>query len=186
MGKLSNKKIAILVADGFEEVELTSPLNALQEADATVHIISPNQQKVKTKSGNEWTKDYPVDVQLQQASADQYDGLVLPGGVINPDTLRSNEMALKFVSSFFENSKPVAAICHGPQILINARVVKDRSLTSVHAIKIDLMNAGAKWEDSEVVVDQGLVTSRTPKDLPAFNKKMIEEFTEGKHQGQHA
>ena|SRR5690606_12832665 len=186
MVQLTDKKIAILVADGFEEVELTSPQEALVQAGAKVEIVSLKPGSVRAKEGAEWTKDYKVDVSIESASVDAYDGLVLPGGVINPDTLRTNAQALAFVKSFFSSHKPVAAICHGPQVLINAEVVKGRKMTSVEAIKLDLINAGAQWEDAEVIVDQGLVSSRTPKDLPAFNRKMIEEFAEGKHKGQHA
>ena len=129
-------------------------------------------------------KEYTVDKTLSEASASDYDALVLPGGVINPDQLRTNEDALSFVKDFFSQHKPVAAICHGPQILINAGAVEGRNLTSVKAISQDLKNAGAQWEDSEVVVDSGLVTSRTPEDLPAFNAKLVEEVKEGKHQEQ--
>lgn len=186
MGKLSEKRIAILTEDGFEEVELTSPKEALEQAGATVDIVSPKKDTVRAKSGDEWKGDYVVDRPLSEASAEDYDGLLLPGGVINPDKLRTNEEAIKFVKAFFAAHKPVAAICHGPQVLINAEVVEGRKLTSVDAIKKDLINAGAKWEDSEVVTDQGLVTSRTPKDLPAFNAKIVEEYAEGKHRGQHA
>ncbi|ERJ57334.1 type 1 glutamine amidotransferase domain-containing protein [Sphingobacterium paucimobilis] len=186
MTQLTDKKIAILVADGFEEVELTSPKEALEQAGAKVEIVSLKSGSVWAKEGLEWTNDYKVDVSIDSASVEAYDGLMLPGGVISPDTLRTNEQALAFVTSFFNSHKPVAAICHGPQVLINAEVVKGRKMTSVEAIKLDLIHAGAQWEDTEVIVDQGLVTSRTPKDLPAFNRKMIEEFAEGKHSGQDA
>ncbi len=186
MGKLTEKKIAILTEDGFEEIELTSPKSALEEAGATVHIISPKKDKVRAKEGDDWKGDYPVDVTLSNASESNYDGLLIPGGVINPDKLRVNEAVLSFVKSFFDAGKPVSAICHGPQVLIDAEVVEGRKITSVGAIKRDLINAGAHWEDSEVVTDQGLVTSRTPEDLPAFNKKIVEEYAEGKHKGQHA
>ncbi len=186
MGKLTDRKIAILTEDGFEEIELTSPKKALEEAGATVHIISPKKDSVRAKEGDEWKGDYPVDVILDEASADDYHGLLIPGGVINPDKLRVNKSALSFVKAFFEAGKPVSAICHGPQVLIDAEVVKGRNLTSVGAIKNDLINAGANWEDSEVVTDQGLVTSRTPEDLPAFNDKIVEEYAEGEHAGQHA
>ena len=177
MSALANKRIAILTEDGFEEVELTSPKEALEKEGAKVDIISPQKNKVRAKEGDEWTKDYPVDVHLSNAKVEDYDALVLPGGVINPDKLRTNDEALKFVKSFFEKGKPVSAICHGPQILINAEVVKDKKLTSVEAVKVDLINAGSKWEDSEVVYDGGLITSRVPDDLPAFNAKMIEVFS---------
>ena len=186
MGTLSERKIAILTEDGFEEVELTSPKQALLDAGATVHIVSPKRGSVRAKEGDEWKGEYPVDKNLSEISANDYDGLLLPGGVVNPDKLRTNEEALSFVKDFFRAGKPVAAICHGPQILIDAEVVEGRKITSVAAIRRDLINAGAQWEDSEVVTDEGLVTSRTPKDLPAFNSKIVEEFAEGKHEGQHA
>src|SRR5690606_21043635 len=186
MGTLNERKIAILTEDGFEEVELTSPKEALVKAGATVHIVSPKAGTVRAKEGDEWTGTYPVDKNPKEVSASDYDGLLLPGGVINPDKLRTNPDAVQFVKDFFVAGKPVAAICHGPQTLIDAEVVEGRRMTSVAAIKKDLINAGAQWEDSEVVTDQGLVTSRTPKDLPAFNGKIVEEFAEGKHEGQHA
>ena len=185
MGTLSERKIAILTEDGFEEVELTSPKKALLDAGATVHVVSPKRGSVRAKEVDEWKGEYPVDKNLSEISANDYDGLLLPGGVVNPDKLRTNEEALSFVKDFFRAGKPVAAICHGPQILIDAEVVEGRKVTSVAAIRRDLINAGAQWEDSEVVTDEGLVTSRTPQDLPAFNSKIVEEFAEGKHEGQH-
>lgn len=186
MGTLSERKIAILTEDGFEEVELTSPKQALLDAGAIVHVVSPKRGTVRAKAGDEWKGEYPVDKNLSETSAADYDGLLLPGGVVNPDKLRTNEEALSFVKDFFHAGKPVAAICHGPQVLIDAEVVEGRRVTSVAAIRKDLINAGALWEDSEVVTDEGLVTSRTPQDLPAFNSKIVEEFAEGKHEGQHA
>lgn len=174
MQQLQGKKIAILTENGFEETELTNPMQALRDAGATVHIVSPQPDRVRAKSGDEWSAYYNTDVVLPKASANDYDALLIPGGVLNPDKLRTNEQAITFVKHFFETSKPVAAICHGPQVLINANVVKDRKLTSVNAIKKDLINAGSEWVDAEVVVDRGLITSRTPKDLPAFNKKIME------------
>jgi len=185
MGKLSGKRIAILTEDGFEQVELTSPKEALKTEGAQVDIVSPREKVVRSKKGDDWDKEYPVDIPLNQARVNDYDGLLIPGGVINPDKLRTNERALSFVRDFFAAGKPVAAICHGPQVLIDAEVVEGRKLTSVAAIKRDLMNAKAKWEDTQVVTDQGLVTSRTPDDLPAFNKKIVEEYAEGRHAGQH-
>ena len=172
-----NKKVAILTEKGFEEIELTSPKQALEDAGFTTAVISPQQGKVKAKSGDDWSKDYSVDIQLSDAKAEDYDALLLPGGVINPDLLRVNDEAIQFVRHFFEKGKPVAAICHGPQTLINAEAVKGKKMTSVEAIALDLKNAGALWEDSEVVEDQGLVTSRVPKDLPAFNQKIVEIFS---------
>jgi protease I len=176
------KKIAILATHGFEESELRSPKEHLEKQGWTVHIVSPESGSIKSWSDKDWGNEFAVDVALETANSDDYDALVLPGGVINPDKLRVNEKAVYFVKSFFEKGKPVAAICHGPQTLINAGVVNGRKMTSVKAISRDLINAGAIWEDSEVVTDKGLVTSRTPEDLPAFNRKMVEEIKEGKHQ----
>jgi len=186
MGQLSNRTIAVLSESGFEEVELTEPVKRLKEEGATVHVISSKSGKIKAWDQDHWSIEVDVDKTTAEAKADDYNGLLLPGGVINPDQLRVNEDAIKFVKSFFEAGKPVAAICHGPQTLINADVVKGRKMTSVKNISQDLINAGADWSDEEVVVDQGLVTSRTPKDLPAFNDKIVEEFAEGVHEGQHA
>jgi protease I len=183
---LNGKKIAILTADGFEQIELTSPKDAIELAGGLAYIVSPKSGKVKGKSGMEWADEFDVDQTLDQANPQEFDGLLIPGGVINPDTLRVNDKALSFVRAFFEAGKPVASICHGPQVLIDAEVVEGRQLTSVKNVRKDLINAGAHWEDQSVVVDQGLVTSRTPDDLPDFNRKMIEEFAEGKHSGQHA
>lgn len=185
MAKLDGKRIAILTEDGFEKIELTSPKDALADAGAQVDIISPKEDIVRSKQGDAWDEDFKVDIPLKDADVSNYDGLLIPGGVINPDKLRVNEEALRFVKAFFSAGKPVAAICHGPQVLIDAEVVEGRKLTSVEAIKRDLINAKALWEDSEVITDQGLVTSRTPEDLPAFNKKIVEEFAEGIHAGQH-
>lgn len=186
MGQLSNRTIAVLSESGFEEVELTEPVKRLKEEGATVHVISSKSGKIKAWDQDHWSIEVDVDKTISDANANDYNGLLLPGGVINPDQLRVNEDAIAFVKSFFEAGKPVAAICHGPQTLINADVVKGRKLTSVKNISQDLINAGADWSDEEVVVDQGLVTSRTPKDLPAFNDKIVEEFAEGIHEGQHA
>ena len=187
MGQLSNRTIAVLSESGFEETELTSPVQRLKEEGATVHIISSKAGKIQAMKGDhEWTISVDVDKLISEVNADDYHGLLIPGGVLNPDALRKNEEVLSFVKAFFEAGKPVAAICHGPQVLISAEVVSDRTLTSTKTIKIDLINAGAKWKDEEVVVDQGLVTSRSPDDLPAFNDKIVEEFAEGIHEGQHA
>ena len=180
-----SKKIAILSTHGFEESELKSPKEHIEQQGWTAHIISPESGSIKAWAEKDWGKEYDVDKTLDEVSASDYDALVLPGGVINPDQLRTNEKALTFVKDFFTQHKPVAAICHGPQILINAGAVEGRKLTSVNSISQDLKNAGAVWEDSEVVVDNGLVTSRTPKDLPAFNAKMVEEINEGKHEDQN-
>lgn len=178
---LNGKKIAILVENGFEQVELTEPKKALEEAGAKTHIISPQQGEVKGWQHTEWGDKFPVDVPLAQARAGEYDGLLLPGGVMNPDKLRRNEQALAFVKAFFDEGKPVAAICHGPWTLIDAGVARGRRMTSYHSIQTDLKNAGVEWVDAEVIVDNGLVTSRKPDDIPAFNRKMIEEFAEGRH-----
>lgn len=186
MGRLHNRTIAVLSTNGFEEVELTEPVKRLKEEGANVHIISPEEGKITAWNHDYWSIEVDVDKTLAEADADDYNGLVLPGGVINPDQLRVNEDAIAFVKHFFEAGKPVAAICHGPQLFINAQVADGRKLTSVKNISQDLINAGANWVDEEVVVDQGLVTSRTPQDLPAFNDKMVEEFAEGVHEGQHA
>lgn len=186
MDNLRNRRIAILTENGFEEVELTSPMQALKDAGATVEIVSPQQDKVRGMKNHEWSAEVPVDKNIAQARPDDYDGLLLPGGVFNPDQLRMNTDAIKFVKSFFEAGKPVAAICHGPQTLISAEVVHGRRMTSYPSIKQDLINAGANWVDEEVVVDEGLITSRSPKDLPAFNRKICEEFAEGVHAGQHS
>ena len=179
---LQGKKIAILVEEGFEQVELTEPLKALKDAGAEAHIISPNKNsEIKAWNHTEWGDKFKVDKKLSDVNADDYNGLVLPGGVMNPDKLRANKDAVDFTNKFMESGKPVAAICHGPWTLIETGKVKGKKMTSYHTLKTDLKNAGADWVDQEVVVDQGLVTSRNPDDLPAFNKKMIEEFAEGKH-----
>ncbi|AYN66155.1 type 1 glutamine amidotransferase [Euzebyella marina] len=180
------KRIAILATNGFEESELKSPKEAMEKAGFTVEIVSPESGEIKGWSGGNWSNSYKVDKTLNQVKASDYNALMLPGGVINPDQLRRNEDALVFVRDFFKQEKPVAAICHAPQILISADVVKGRKLTSFISIKDDLINAGANWVDQEVVVDQGFVTSRNPNDLPAFNNKLIEEIKEGKHEEQHA
>lgn len=180
------KKVVILATDGFEEVELTSPLEAMKKEGFEVHIVSDKPGKIKAWDKDHWSNEYDVDKTIDQINVEDYDGLVLPGGVINPDTLRTNQDALSLVVGFFKSKIPVAAICHGPQILISAGVVSGRKLTSFKSIKDDLVNAGAEWVDKEVVVDQGFVTSRNPDDLPAFNAKVIEEVKEGKHRKQHA
>lgn len=185
MANLKNSIIAILTESGFEEVELTGPKKALEEAGARVHIISPQKEKVRAMKGHEWSIELPVDRHVSEVSAGEYDGLVLPGGVINPDQLRMDEHSIQLIKAFFNAGKPVAAICHGPQSLITAGVAEGRTLTSYPSIKIDLINAGANWVDEEVVVDHGLITSRNPNDLPAFNAKMCEEFAEGVHTIQH-
>jgi protease I len=182
--KLGGKKVAILVADGFEEVELTGPKAALEDAGAQTEIVSPAEKKVRSWDETDWGGKYKVDVPLKEADPNDYDALLLPGGVMNPDHLRLEPKAIQFIRSFFDAGKPSAAICHGPWTLIDAEVARGRRMTSYPSIKTDLRNAGADWVDEEVVVDNGLVTSRKPDDLPAFNRKMIEEFGEGIHQRQ--
>ena len=180
------KRIAILATDGFEEIELTSPKEAMEKEGFQVDVISTEPGKIKAWDKTNWSKEYDVDYTLDQVSPGEYNALMLPGGVINPDKLRRSEKALEFVREFFKQHKPVAAICHAPWILISAGVVEGRKLTSFSSIRKDLENAGANWVDQEVVVDEGFVTSRNPDDLPAFNAKLIEEIKEGKHQDQHA
>jgi protease I len=165
----------------FEEVELTSPMNALEEAGATVQIISPQKDKVKAWDHDHWSIELPVDKNVSDANPEDYDMLVLPGGVMNPDTARQNKECVAFAQHFIEQGKPLAAICHGPQLLIETGMLDGRTMTSFPSLKTDLENAGVNWVDKEVVVDNGLVTSRSPKDLEAFNKKLIEELSEGKH-----
>ncbi|MDB6039334.1 MAG: glutamine amidotransferase [Verrucomicrobiales bacterium] len=180
--QLNGKKVAILVANGFEQSELLEPKKALEDAGAETEIVSPVEGKVQGWKDEDWGKKLAVDVPLDEADADNYDALLLPGGVMNPDKLRANEEAVDFVRAFFDAGKPVAAICHGPWTLINAGVVEGRKMTSYASIRVDLENAGARWVDEEVVVDNGLVTSRQPSDIPAFNRKMIEEIAEGRHE----
>jgi protease I len=184
--KLEGKKVAIVVADGFEQVEMTEPRKALEAAGADTEIISPGKTRVKGWNMKEWGDEFEVDRPIEEARAEDYDALLLPGGVMNPDKLRRNPAVQRFVRSFFNAGKPVAAICHGPWTLIDAGVVQGRTMTSYETIQTDLKNAGANWVDREVVVDHGLVTSRKPGDIPAFNQKMIEEFAEGPHDMQPA
>jgi protease I len=178
---LSGKKVAILATNGFEQDELFSPLEALRSANADVKVVSPTEDKIKGWNHTDWGKSIEVDVPLNDAAPENFDALVLPGGVLNPDHLRREPAAVEFVKDFFAAGKPIAAICHGPQMLIEADVVRGRKLTSYHSIKTDLTNAGAEWVDQEVVVDNGIVTSRSPDDLPAFNAKMIEVIAGGVH-----
>ncbi len=181
MKNIEGKKIAILTEHGFEESELTSPKKVLEEAGATVHIISPRKGKVRGWKDDNWSIDLKVDQELQNADADDYDALVIPGGVINPDLMRRDRDCVDFAKSFLQAGKPVAAICHGPQLLIETGMLEGRKMTSFHSISTDLKNAGVHWEDKEVVVDNGLITSRSPKDLDAFNRKLVEEVAEGVH-----
>jgi protease I len=182
--ELKGKKVAILVEKGFEQIELTEPRQALREAGAKTFIVSPEDHKVKAWQKTGWGDEFKVDVPLGKADPHEYDALLLPGGVMNPDKLRRNSKAQQFVRAFFEEGKPVAAICHAPWVLIDAGVIDGRTVTSYETLQLDLENAGARWVNQEVVVDNGLVTSRKPDDIPAFNRKMVEEFAEGRHQGQ--
>jgi protease I len=184
--KLNGKKVAILAADGFEQVELTGPKQALEEAGARALIVSPVKGQIEGWNHYDAGDKFDVDVPLAEADAQDFDALLLPGGVANPDQLRMIPEAVQFVKAFFDAGKPVAAICHGPWTLIEAGAVKGRKMTSWPSIKTDLINAGAEWVDSEVITDNGLVTSRKPDDIPAFNQKMIEEFAEGEHRAQKA
>ncbi|MGZ3743605.1 MAG: type 1 glutamine amidotransferase domain-containing protein [Pseudobdellovibrionaceae bacterium] len=177
--KLNGKKVAILSTDGFEQSELLEPRKALLEAGAEVRVISLKPGQIKGWSGGNWGQSIKVDEVVSEASADQFDALLLPGGVINPDRLRIDENAIEFVEDFIRAGKPVAAICHGPQTLIETGLIAGKTMTSWRSLKTDLLNAGATWMDQDVVVDQGLVTSRKPEDIPAFNRKMIEEFAKG-------
>lgn len=179
--QLQGKRVAILVAEGFEQAEMTGPRQALNEAGAETQIVSPAQGEVQGWKHFEKADRFNVDVPLDAASADDFDALVLPGGVANPDQLRMQPKAVQFVKQFVDAGKPIGVICHGPWTLIEAGVVKGRTMTSWPSLKTDLQNAGAKWVDQEVVVDRGLVSSRNPNDIPAFNRKICEEFAEGPH-----
>jgi protease I len=181
MEKKQRKRVAILTENGFEQVELTSPKEALEKAGHEVHIVSPQKGKVKGWDHDHWGIELPVDKHVSEVTAEDYDALLLPGGVLNPDKLRMDQDAVVLVKEFFNSGKVIAAICHGPQTLIEADVVEGRQLTSYPSIKRDLVNAGAIWVDQEVVTDSGLVTSRRPADLKAFNAKFLEEISEGRH-----
>lgn len=178
---LKNKSVAILATDGFEQSELFEPLRVLQEAGADVKIVSLKSGEIKGWDKKNWGKSIGVDLTVAKANAEDFDGLVLPGGVMNPDSLRLDEEAVAFVREIGEAGKPIGAICHGPWTLINADLVRGRTITSWPSLEADLTNAGATWIDQEVVTDSGLVTSRKPADLPAFNRKLIEELREGEH-----
>lgn len=178
---LNGKKVAILVADGFEQVELTGPKEALEAAGAEIEIVSPAEGEVQGWNHDEKADRFSVDMPLNLARSDDYDALVLPGGVRNPDQLRMSTRAVEFVDGFFATGKPVAAICHAPWLLIETGIIRGMTMTSWPSLKTDLTNAGARWIDRDVVVDHGLITSRKPADLPAFNKKMIEEFAEARY-----
>jgi protease I len=180
-GKLNGKRVAILATDGVEQSELTEPRKALDDAGASTTLISPKNGAIKAWQHDRWGDEIPVDRALSEAKPDDFDALMLPGGVMNPDRLRMDKQAVQFVKAFFQAGKPVAAICHGPWLLVEADVVRSRNLTSWPSLQTDIRNAGGDWVDREVVTDMGLVTSRKPDDIPAFNRKMIEEFAEGIH-----
>ena len=182
--QLNGKRVAILATDGVERVELTEPRKALDAAGARTTVVAPKSGSIKGWEHDHWGESIPVDQSLDNARADHFHALMLPGGVMNPDHLRQNVRAVEFVRSFFEAGKPVAAICHGPWMLVEADVLDGRTITSWPSLKTDIRNAGAEWVDRDVVTDHGLVTSRKPDDIPAFNRKMIEEFAEGVHEDQ--
>ena len=181
-GQLDGKRIAILATHGFEQSELETPRDRLKAAGAQVEVVSPEQGEIKGWDMKDWGRPVKVDKALGSVKADDYDALVLPGGQINPDLLRVNPDALKLIKSFYDSGKVVAAVCHAPWLLIETGIAKGKKMTSYKSIKQDVINAGAKWEDSQVVTDQGLITSRNPGDLEAFSNKIIEEVREGKHQ----
>jgi len=179
--KLDGKKVAIVVAHGFEQVEMTKPREALDQAGAQTKIVSLKSGKIQGMNHADKGDKFDVDLTVDQARPEDFDALMIPGGLFNPDVMRINENAQNSARHFFRESKPVAVICHGPQVLINADLVRGRRMTSWPAIRMDMRNAGARWVDEEVVVDNGLVSSRKPDDIPAFNRKMIAEFAEGPH-----
>jgi len=181
MHHITGKRVAILATHGFEQSELEVPRERLKEQGATVHVVSPESGTIRGWEIKDWGRPVKVDVKLDNAHADDYDAIVLPGGQINPDLLRIDEKALAFIRAFYDQKKVVAAVCHAPWLLIETGIIKGRRATSYKSIKIDVVNAGAKWEDREVVVDEGIITSRNPGDLEAFSKKIIEEIAEGKH-----
>jgi protease I len=187
MADLQNKKIAFLVAnEGVEQVELTEPRKAVEQAGAETELVSLDEGQVQAFNHLDKADTFEVDRTVADADPSDYDALVLPGGVANPDFLRMDERAVAFARSFFESGKPVGVICHGPWTLVEADVVRDRRITSWPSLRTDIRNAGGKWVDEEVVVDEGLVSSRRPDDLPAFCAKIVEEFAEGRHEGQRS
>jgi len=186
MKDVAGKKVAILVADNFEQIELTSPRKALDQAGVVTMIVSPADGQVQGVNHDEKADTFKVDVPLDQADASNFDALLIPGGVMSPDTLRMKPRAVKLVQDFYKSGKPIFAICHGPWLLAEAGIARGADLTSYPSLKTDLINAGAHWEDKEVVTDDGVVTSRSPKDLEAFNGKILEELAEGIHQRQAA
>ena len=183
---LNGKRIAILATNGFEQSELEVPRDKLKEAGAKVDVISPERGEIKGWARKDWGRPVKVDKVLQDVSASEYDAVVLPGGQINPDLLRVEPKALAFIKDIYNQKKVVAAICHGPWLLIETGIAKGRRMTSYKSIRTDVINAGGKWEDSEVVVDQGVITSRNPGDLNAFSAKIIEEVKEGRHTARSA
>lgn len=180
---LKGKKVALLATDGFEESELFEPKKALEEAGAEVILVSLKKGEIKAWKDGNWGRTIPVDMSLDEADPEDFEALLLPGGVMNPDKLREDEQAVAFAQSFVDDEKPIAAICHGPQLLIETGILTGRKVTSYPSVRTDIQNAGGEWHDAEVMTDHGLVTSRKPADIPAFNKKMIEEFAEGRHTG---
>lgn len=184
MPKIDAARIAILATDGYERSELREPLDELRRAGAKVEVVSPKDGEIRSWNKDDWGDSVPVDRALAEARPEDYDALVLPGGQINPDKLRAEPKAVEFVRSFAESGKPIGAICHGPWLLAEADVIRGRDVTSFGSIKTDLKNAGAHWQDAEVVTDEGIVTSRKPDDLPAFIAKLIEEIGEGVHDRQ--
>lgn len=184
MDNLKDLKVAILIENGFEQVEMTEPRKALDEAGAQTSIVSPQRDKVRGWNHTEWGEKYPVQVQVEQVKPDQFDALLLPGGVMNPDHLRMEPKAVEFVKAFFDAGKPVAAICHAPWTIIEAGAARGRRIASWPSLKTDLKNAGAEWVDKEVVVDSNLVSSRKPDDIPAFNREMIKLFGQAHNKAQ--
>ena len=182
MTDIAKARVAILATDGYERSELREPLEQLRAKGATVEVVSPKRGEIRSWDKDDWGDSVPVDRSIAEAKVEDYDALVLPGGQINPDKLRLEDAAVAFVRAFAKSGKPVAAICHGPWLLVEAGVVRDRDVTSYRSIRTDIVNAGGKWQDSEVVTDEGIVTSRNPDDLPAFIAKIVEEIGEGRHE----
>jgi protease I len=181
--RLIGKRVAVLYTDGVEQVELTEPVKALEQAGADVTHVSLKTGKVRAWNFTNWGDEFPIDEAVDQSDPARFDALLLPGGVMNPDTMRMHEPAVRFVRRFFDDGKPIAAICHGPWMLVEADIVRGKTVTSYPSLKTDIRNAGGMWVDREVVTDQGIVTSRNPNDIPAFNQKTIEEIAEGSHLG---
>lgn len=175
---LSNVRVAVIATDGFEQVELTEPVEALQQANATVHIIAPEPGRIRGWNFTDWGEEIPVDRTVDEASPAEYDALLIPGGVMGPDQLRMNQDVIDFTRKFFTEGKPVFAICHGAQLLVECDVLEGRRMTSYPSVKSDMRNAGAHWVDEEVVVDRGLITSRSPKDMSAFIRQILETLAQ--------